>query len=244
MAQLLRALTASGIDQFRAYLAELRDAEGPSPSPPVELLDSIGYSTELPVDIDIEARQFPSRLEVAKYLDQRLRPLGAAFLNQDAGIWAWLSLFYFDQVCPVSKDGTRRPGQDYRHIPKFEFRYRHRHLLHGPYQVYRRHGVKSILLLTGSLKTESGLYHEIASRQDLIANLGAIEAAIMLYFDPQRLAPKRGAQAQRGRPGTVRRFVRVLQQLDMTFDIYGLSGRQILDLLPSEFDEWRPGRRR
>lgn len=244
MAHLLRALTVTGIDQFRAYLAELRDADRPEPLPPIELLDSIGYSTELPVDIDIEARQFPSRLEMARYLHQRLAPLGGAFLDQNEGIWAWLSLFYFEQVCPVSKDGSRRPGQDYRHIPKFEFRYRHRHLLHGPYQVYRRHGVKSILLLTGSLKSESGLYHEIVSRQDLIANQGAIEAAVLLYFDPLRLAPKRGAQAQQGRPGTVRRFVRVLQQLDMTFDIYGLSGQQILELLPREFDAWRPGSRR
>ena len=40
-------------------------------------------------------------------------------------------------------------------------------------------------------------------------------------------------------PGTLRRFVHVLQQLDVTYDVYGMSGRAILDLLPSEFDAWR-----
>ena len=30
-----------------------------------------------------------------------------------------------------------------------------------------------------------------------------------------------------------------LQQLDVTYDIYGLSGEQLLELLPPEFDVWR-----
>jgi hypothetical protein len=73
----------------------------------------------------------------------------------------------------------------------------------------------------------------------LIANRGVLEAALMLYFDPKKRRPKPGAQTP-GNPGTVRRLVHVLQQLDLTYDIYGLSGRQILELLPEEFDEWKP----
>jgi hypothetical protein len=33
--------------------------------------------------------------------------------------------------------------------------------------------------------------------------------------------------------------VHVLQQLDVTYDVYGMTGQQILDLLPLEFDRWR-----
>ena len=66
-----------------------------------------------------------------------------------------------------------------------------------------------------------------------------LEAALMLYFDPKKRRPKPGAQTP-GNSGTVRRLVHVLQQLDLTYDIYGLSGRQILELLPDEFDDWRP----
>jgi hypothetical protein len=149
-------------------------------------------------------------------------------------------LLYRDQVCPVDDGGTRRPGRDYRHVPEFGYRHRHRHLLLGPYQIYRRHGELSVLLLTGPLHAESGLYHEIASRQDFVANKGVLEAAVMLYLDPKRRRPKPGAQSSHRHPGTVRRFVRVLQQLDVTYDIYGLNGQQILELLPEEFDIWRP----
>ncbi|MDZ7645593.1 MAG: hypothetical protein U5K76_16030 [Woeseiaceae bacterium] len=109
--------------------------------------------------------------------------------------------------------------------------------------MYRRHGDLARLLLTGPVNTESAVYHEIASRQDLIANPGVLDAASQLYFDPSRNAPKVGAHTTKPQPGTVRRFVRVLQQLDMTYDIYGLAGEQILELLPGEFDAWRPGAR-
>src|SRR5690606_32351857 len=91
----------------------------------------------------------------------------------------------------------------------------------------------------GALDTESGVYHEIVSRRDLIANPGVIDAALALYYDAQRGRPKAGAQGSLHNAGTVRRFVRVLQQLDGTYDIYRLSGEQLLELLPPEFDVWR-----
>ena len=83
------------------------------------------------------------------------------------------------------------------------------------------------------------MYHEIASRQDLVAHKGVLDAARMLYLDAKHGRPKTGAQGSINQPGTVRRFVRVLQQLDVTYDIYGLSGRQIVELLPPEFDVWQ-----
>lgn len=30
----------------------------------------------------------------------------------------------------------------------------------------------------------------------------------------------------------------VLQQLDVTYDVYGMTGQQILSLLPREFERW------
>jgi len=52
-------------------------------------------------------------------------------------------------------------------------------------------------------------------------------------------APGMQARVRAGQPGTLRRFVRLLQQLDLTYDIYGMSGSAIVDLLPPEFDSWR-----
>jgi hypothetical protein len=237
MERLARSLNRLGIDRLRAYLAELR--AGATAPPPAELLDDRAYSHELPADVTVDVEAFGDRLAVGRHLSERLDALGAEITDRDEGLWAWLSLVYFDQLCPVSENGSRHPGQDYRHIPEFGYRHRHRHLLFGPYQMYRRHGELSALLLAGPVHSESGLYHEIASRRDLVANRGVLRAAAMLYLDRRRRRPKHGAVSH-GHAGTVRRFVRVLQQLDMTYDIFGLSGEQILELLPEEFDAWRP----
>lgn len=233
----VRSLNRLGIDRFRAYLRKVRD--GAVLPAPVELLEDLGYSTELPAEIPLDPPVIGDRLALGRYLVDLLEPLDAQITDRDVGLWAWLSAALLDQVSPPDASGGRRPGQDYRHIPDFTYRHRHRHLLFGPYHVYRRHGERSALLLSGPLHAESGIYHEIVSRQDLIANRGVIDAAVALYFDRRRGRPKQGAMSH-GHPGTVRRFVRVLQQLDLTYDIYGLSARQLLELLPEEFDIWQP----
>lgn len=238
MERLARSLNRIGIERLGAHLAELRT--GATARLPEGLLDDPAYSHELPVDVTVAVQPFGDRLTAARHLNERLKPLGSEITDQDAGLWAWLSLLYFDQLCPAFEGGSRRPGQNYRHIPEFGYRHRRRHLLFGPYQIYRRHGELAALLLAGPLHSESGIYHEIVSRQDLIANPGVLQAAAVLYLDPRRGRPKPGAQGSHRHPGTVRRFVRVLQQLDVTYDIYGLTGEQILELLPPEFDIWRP----
>ena len=207
--------------------------------PPYALLDDPDASREIAVGVELDQPRFASRLEFAKYLVGKFAALAPEDADRDAGLWSWLSLYFFDQVCPARADGVRRPGADYRHILDFEFFNRFRHLVYGPYSVYRRHAVFGFPLLSGPVHLQNAIYQEIAGRQELIANRGVIQAVMLLYFDPPNLAPKRGAQAS-ARPGTIRRFVRVLQQLDMTYDIYGLSGREIIELLPPEFDAWRP----
>ena len=234
----LRVLNRHGVEAFRAYLGRLH--EGAPEAPPAAMLESDEFTARLPLEIEVEQRQFRDRCALGEYLCAVLKPLSQDIVERNTGLWCWLSLFWFDQVCPARDDGTRRPGREYRHIPEFSFRHEHRHLLLGPYHVYRRHGAISMVLLSGAAHGESSIYHEISSRRDLIANRGVIEAALYLYTDPQRGTVKRGAQSKGAVPGTVQRFVRVLQQLDLTYDIYGLSGRQLVSLLPAEFDAFRP----
>ncbi len=236
----MRALLPAGLERLRDYLQALRG--GAQRPPPRELLADADATRELSVDVAVAPERFASRAQLGEYLWHRLAPLPAAEVEGNRGLWAWLSLFFFDQVCPPRPDGTRRPGQDYRHIPDFDFRHRYRHLLYGPYAVYRRHRGDAALVLAGPPHVEPALYQEIAARQDLIVSRGVIEALNLLYLDPARGAPKRGASAI-NRAGTVRRFIRVLQQLDLTYDIHGMSGQAIIDLLPPEFDAWKGERR-
>ncbi|HEY1437856.1 MAG TPA: hypothetical protein VGG82_10195 [Casimicrobiaceae bacterium] len=234
---LVRALNADGVARFAAYLEALRS--GSRADPPGELLEDARFTSELSAEARVDAKPFASRWGMAQHLAEQLAPLAPEEVEENAGLWTWLALSYFDQVCPRQPDGTRKPGRDYRHIPDFAFMYRYRHLVYGPFAVYRRHRGYAILVLSGPPHLESALYQEITSRQDLLASRGVIEALNALYLDRSRGLPKRGAQRVTGAPGTVRRFVRVMQQLDLTYDIYGMSGAAILQLLPAEFDRWQ-----
>lgn len=236
----VRALNGAGIERFRAYLAELRS--GARADPPRALLADPALTDELSAEVQVEPERFATRWRAGEYLWQRLAALPPEEVEGNRGLWAWLALFYFDQLAPRRTDGTRRPGRDYRHVPDFDFRYRYRHLLFGPFAVYRRHRAHAILVLSGPLHLEPAVYHEVTSRQDLIASRGVIEALNALYLDRARGLPKRGTQGGPEHPGTLRRFVRVLQQLDLTYDIYGMPGKAIVELLPLEFDAWRSER--
>jgi hypothetical protein len=237
MGDLIRALSEEGISSFREYLANLR--EGSLASPPRELLSNPRSSVRLDFDVEVEEQTFATALDAAKYLYGVLGSLGYSRIDQDVGIWSWLSLRYFDQLCPVRKGGIRRPGHDSRFILVPEFRYYYRHLLFGAYTAYKLHEERAPLLFYGPLSEMNKFRLELACRQGFITNRGVVEAASLLYYDPQRGAAKPGAAATTRKPGTLFRFIDVIQQLDLTYDLYSMTGEQVLDLLPSEFNGWR-----
>jgi hypothetical protein len=152
-----------------------------------------------------------------------------------------MSLFYLDQVCPVNDKGKRKPGRDYRHIPEPGYPYGHRHLIMGAYLVYTVYGwgeELSKLPLHAPLSVESAFHHEIATRQSVITNRGIMEALHILYYDDLHRRPKRGPIMNKNAPGSLYRFIDVIQQLDVTHDLYSMSGHEIVGLLPAEFTHW------
>jgi hypothetical protein len=236
----IRALTNKGIERFRGYLAELR--QGAESLPPESLLEDMEYSKPFQGGIEIEQRSFATRLDLAQYLDQVLDGLVRDNLEYDVHLWSWLSLYFFDQVCPAEENGTRKPGRDYRHVLEPGYPNGHRHLLAGAYLVYSVYGLGenlSRLLLWTPLNLESKFHHQLAGRQTLITNEGVLNAVDKLYFKESEGKPKRGALMEKSSPGTLLRFIDVIQQLDLTYDLYSMSGEEILALLPPEFDKWK-----
>jgi hypothetical protein len=239
MPEVVRRLTTTGIEQFRDYLKELhaRSTSGP----PRSLLTDPETSEPFSPERFVEQHAFDTRLEAGRYLSQVFDAVSA--LEEDIGLWSWLSLYFFDQVCPAGPDGTRSPGRDYRHILEPGYPCGHRHLLGGAFLVYRLHGEEALLLLCSKVHVENNFHHQLASRQVLISNPAIIRAASLLYLDPRTQRPKRGAQDMKRAPGTLLRFVDVLQQLDLNYDLYSMTAEKILGLLPAEFDAWRRKKR-
>ena len=236
MSDPVRVLNEKGIRVFKEYLFELRG--GSMREPPLELLTDQQYSGNINAILQVERLVFNNKLEAAKFLYERFRILPQSQIEKNVGLWSWLSLYFFDQLCPRNKVGRRIPGRDCRHVLDLDYRRYYYHLLVGTYNIYRLHGEKAPLLLSGPIYETGRHYLELAARQGFITNRGIIEAANLLYFDFLSEKPKRGGYATRKRAGTLLRFIDVVQQLDLTHDLYSMSGEEVLALLPPEFDEW------
>lgn len=231
----VRSLNARGIEEFRAFLQQIRDGAEFRANPAVLYVDE--YNVRLPRTIEIEPRTFATKFEAAAYLAPLVADLPG--WADDVGLWSWLALFYFDQLSPLDADGRRRPREDYHYIPSRTGWHKDRHLLAAPCKLFMLHGTNARLLLHPPVHQHGAFIYDLGFRRELITNRGLIEAIHLLYWDARRNAPKRGATTA-SRPGNLRRLITVVQQLDFNYDLHGMSAAEILQLLPPEFDGWKP----
>lgn len=232
----LRRLNADGIAQFRGYRSRL--VIEPTLPPPVQLLKDAAY-TEVVSDVEVQSRGFASRLEAGRFFEEVLA--GVPSPERDQGLWAWLTLFYFDEVCPPDGNGRRDPKTEARLIPTLDNYQRfYRHLLLGPFLIVRAHREqpeRAIGMLCNPLWKPGEIAEQLASRKELVTNPAVVEAATTLYYDAASGSFKRGAGAKaRGAP---RRLADLLNQLDLTYYLYGMKTNELLALLPKEFDRFR-----
>ena len=178
-------------------------------------------------------------------LCDKLSALDAPLIARDIGLWNWLSLYYFDQLCPVVSDRTRNllATEVYVMSPDRVYRQVFRHLVRGPWYAVREHGENAKVLLIHTerssvvLATRGRIFEDLASRQGIFGNRTVIAAAQRLYFDERNNWPRFGASGHA--PGSVRRYAIVVQQLELTYDTRACSVDQFLGLLPREFNEWK-----
>ena len=156
----------------------------------------------------------------------------------NGGIWTWLSYLWIHQLVPL-KGIKRKVGGDERHVYSDSPMRRYRHLVATPYAIYSAYGEdNSKLILYGDVHVGGDYIEQLASTGYIISSPGIVETATRLYWDEHAHAPKRGAQSK-SRPGNIRRFVRVLGQLELTYDVSVAEYRDLIDLLPAEFDRWK-----
>lgn len=233
---LLRRFTEEGLGAFGDWLNQVkRDGFG---DPPSELLLDHTNARLLDRDVDAEERVFYTRMEWASYANGLLRSVEPREL--DKYFWSWLSLAYFDSVCPPDRDGYREVRARARYIPEGDnYRRYYRHLLASPYAIYRAYTdepLKALCLLSSSLSSPGELVEQLSARQELVTNKSVVHAATLLYIDGEGSA-KRGAGGSG--PGSPRRLAQVLDQFDLTFDIYSIPPRELIGILPKEFDKFK-----
>jgi hypothetical protein len=232
----LRIFSKDGIHNYSKFLDELR--EQPTLNLPSELLTDDSLSQQVEPIIPIENQILKNRLEAGKFFAEKLKEIEDLPLSLNMGLWSWLDLLFFDQTCPVDDMGNRFIGETYRHIPSENYRHYYRHLLLGPWQVFKQHAEKGRLLLAGAVDKPGDYNEQIASRQEIVTSSGLMKALDLLYFSEDTGLPKRGA-ATSGKVGGLRRFIAIMQQLDLTYDLQSMTENELIDLLPKEFNKWK-----
>ena len=112
----------------------------------------------------------------------------------------------------------------------------HRHYLRSAWQLYEAHGDNAAFLLNQPPTARGGIANTLFQSQRIFNSVGIVPLILGLYTNGSR--PKRGFQ---GRPGGLQHLLRVLDQFERTYDVYGMSPQALVPILPPEFQLWTNG---
>lgn len=231
MKEKLRAFNEQGIAEFRKFLKDR--AINPAVPPPTSLLTRQDLIDSNGFNIEIEDKNFSNRLEMTEYLHPILSSVRG--IEQISGVWAWLALFYFNQICPPGKKSLR----EYRYIPEYDEQLRYyRHLVLAPYLIYAKHGTMGRIFLCNPPHKSGDVVEQFISNQKIFSSPALIEVLDRLYYSPTKQHYRRGAQGKTT-PGNMRRIPVIVKQFALTYDLADMAAADIISLLPKEFDAWK-----
>ena len=249
--QRVHELTSDGIAAAKAWLSALRG--GVSFPFPEAILTSPPYAQPVEPEIYVNRRKFSTRRDAGIYFIRLLAPLGHAQVINNPYLWSWLGMFYFDEVVRKDTNGNPNLGRDtdiaYVIDPapgpdagrSATRRYAHRLML--AYEIYRQHGENAWFMLDEPINSLRDFTQRLVAAQELFRSKGIVPLAHTLYVNPdtRRLKPNTVNYSRANAPpGSLPRLIDVLNQLYMTYDVYGMSAEQLLPSLPSEFDRFKP----
>ena len=219
-------------------LAFERAFTGQIPEDVIDLHDPAVVSV-VPGTKPFDVRQFTTAHELAEAI---LGALGSRSLQEllpNLGLWAWLTFVLRDVVFPLDKAGVRALGEVHRWYPSNpnDFWKAQRHLVRMPVTLLATLGRNADHLLCGLPSVHGEIREQLTSQQAMFhpAFQGAARA---LYYDDAGKKLKRGTGVKTG--GSPRRLAKVRKQFDVTWDLFALSSDRLIEMLPNEFDRFRP----
>lgn len=237
----LRRLSRDGVEYARQFLAGLRQDPAGSIQPPDDLLFDAQYSPAFVGDLTVQQRSFRTRREAAEYFSPLLRPI-AHLAADSAGLWSWLGMYYFPRTVPRGDGAVKLSPIDEtfvvgtRDVASHSYQLRYRHYLWGSWRLYEQHGEDAAYLLDENLARWSDIADRCFRTMRVFNSIGVVPLITRLYTDGP--AQKRGIRYGRG---GIRHLFRVLDQLERTYDVYGMEPDALITILPPEFKAWDGG---
>ena len=205
----IRRLNEKGLKFFQDYIGRI--AGGEKNDPPIAILTDDNWSESVDLNLDVDgSRTFTTRYEMGEYLVQLFDGTNPQVVIADTGLWSWLALLWFNQLCPAKADGSRKPSKPYNYILSPNYNHRPRHALRTTWQLVSGYGEAAHFLLSKGPNERGELLEQLAARQFFIGCKGIIETASQLYSDPARNTFKVGSTSQKRR-GNIRRYINELK---------------------------------
>ena len=223
--------------KFTEFIERLRS--GNEQNTPFHLLDDEDFSDPLGFKLEVaKDSEFATRYELGLHLVDLFKPVNIQPLIGDAGFWSWFALLWFDQLCSA-KNGKRNPSKPYNYVLSRSYNHRPRHSIYMTWQLVDRYGEDSRFMLCKHPSSRGEITEQMMARQDYLTMNGVMRLASKLYYNPKTGLFKKGA-ASRKSAGCVSRYISLLQQLQLTFDIRSTTCDELQELLPSEFEQFLP----
>lgn len=237
----LRRFNNEGIQAFKEFLAKCR--RQPDTELPIGLLENGTFTEIMDGGLSVAASHFETKGDAARYFETVLRPIPVEDLVKDAGLWSWLTMLFFDSVCP-SEGGGRVVKNDYHYIYEpTNTRHFYRHLLFISWRVIKLAPIHNRLFLQSRLSLLDKMTTEVMKRLYMTRIPCIFEVLDRLYWNESTRAPKKGMIGSKERAGDLtHRLPLRIRQLEMTYDLMSLTADQLIELLGAEFSFAAPKR--
>lgn len=245
----VRAFNSRGMQTFQTFLG--RYQEGTARIEEAEqLAESTQYSDLVEPRINIDIPRLCLKRELAELVVSSFDKAGYEELptrasERNRGMWTWLAAASFHLIRSRTVRNGKPNLRDYAYyiLSEDALRY-YRHRVAGPARIHwilRDTPQNTRIFLNSEIHQVSEFEERLAVNMRYISNPDLMRAINTLYLDPKTLRQKRGCVSDPNtRGGVLKRFMNVIDQLDRTYDLHSMSADQILDLLPPEFDRWKP----
>lgn len=232
---IVRQFNDAGTTMFRDFLASAR--KDPGHPVPHELLEDGALTRVAHPQTLVESVHLVTKADAATYLAGVLKSIPEQDVVENAGLWTWLTLFFFDEVCP-ERAGRRTVKNDYHYVfePK-NARHFYRHLLFISWRVQCVAPRHNRLLLSSPLATLDKVTTEVMKRLYMTRIPCMFEVLDRLYWDEKRGKARIGiVGTQPAKPGDLTHRLPIrIRQLERTYDLVSLNADQLLELLGDEF---------
>jgi hypothetical protein len=228
-----------GVDAFREYVRSAKLA-AKARQLPAAVPDSLVFEGSLteatPYKLPDLPESFPTKRDLANYVDRILPRDRYDELRIDTGLWTWLAALLFDLIT----NRRTKIKEERAYIAGLTFQEFYRHLILGPYFIYfnsKDDPERVKVLLYDEPTTMNEVLVQFGSYQTLMQNKSLQAVVQRLYYDETKQRIKRGAGGKEA--GTPRRLMDFLRQLELNYDLASIDDTSFWAMLPAEFDKFK-----